>query len=377
MSGTMKAAIFVGPGDLQLREIERPRAAEGELVLRVGANTVCGTDGRILRGEKSKGIDRGVVLGHEISGYVTEVGKGVVGFAEGDLVGAVPTIACLRCYYCQHGMEHLCTDSRIIGYQVNGGLAEYIKLPRTAVERRCVFHAASHLTPAEVSLAEPLGCVLNGASQYQTKVGDVVLIMGAGPIGLLHTQVNRLLGASKVIVSDPSAGRRAVAAALGATHTIDPTAADLGSYVRELTDGLGADVVVICIGLGALVNQAFELARKGGAVNAFAGFSKGALANIDPNLIHYGELKVTGASNASRASHKKALRLIGEGLIDVKSLHTHTFALDDVIEGIEFAQTGGGIKVAIVPELWNTRNSPNSWKTRNSPNCCREPIDSM
>ncbi len=347
----MKAAIFVGPGELELREIDTPHAEHGELVLKIGANTVCGTDGRILRGEKSKGIDRGVVLGHEISGYVTEVGAGVDGFVEGDLVGAVPTIPCLSCYYCQHGMEHLCTDSRIIGYQVNGGLAEYIKIPREALERGCAFTAAGHLTPAEVSLAEPLGCVLNGASQYRTKIGDTVLILGAGPIGLLHAQLNRQMGASKVIVSDPSASRRAVATSLGATHTVDPSQTDLSDYVREQTDGLGVDVVVICIGFGALVNQAFELVRKGGAVNAFAGFSKGSLASIDPNLIHYGELKVTGASNASRASHKKALRLIGEGLIDVKSLHTHTFALDDVIEGIEFAQKGDGIKVAIVPEL--------------------------
>lgn len=346
----MKAAIFVGPGELELQEIPDPHAGPGEVVIRVGANTVCGTDGRILRGEKSKGIDRGIVLGHEFSGYVTEVGEGVEDFHEGELIGGVPTVPCLRCYYCQHGKEHLCTDSRIIGYRINGGLAEYMKFPREAIERRCVFHAAAHLSPAEVSLAEPLGCVLNGATQYQTQVGDTVLIIGAGPIGLLHTQVNRLLGASQIIVSDPSAPRREVAKQFGATHTVDPTATDLEEYVRDLTDGLGAHVVVICIGHPGLVQQAMQVVRKSGAVNAFAGFSKASLAEVDPNLIHYGELRITGASNASRASHKKALRLIGEGKIDVKSLHTHTFALDDVVEGIEFAQTGQGIKIAISPD---------------------------
>lgn len=347
----MKAAIFVRPGQLELQDIPEPHAGPGEVVIKVGSNTVCGTDGRILRGEKSKGIDRGVVLGHEFSGYVTETGAGVEDFHEGELVGGVPTVPCLRCYYCQHGKEHLCTDSRIIGYQINGGLAEYMKFPREAIERRCVFHAADHLTPPEVSLAEPLGCVLNGASQYGTQAGDTVLIIGAGPIGLLHTQVNKMMGASQIVVSDPSASRRQVAAQFGATHTIDPTATDLNEYVRDLTDGLGADVVVICIGQPALVQQAFEVVRKAGAVNAFAGFSKTSMAQVDPNLIHYGELRVTGASNASRASHKKALRLIGEGAIDVKSLHTHTFSLDDVVEGIEFAQKGEGIKVAITPNV--------------------------
>lgn len=345
----MKAAIFAGPGKLELRDIEKPTANRGELVLKVGANTVCGTDGRILRGEKSAGIDVGVVLGHEISGYVEEIGAGVEGFEVGDLVGILPTIPCLECYYCARGAEHLCIDSDIFGYRVNGGLAEYVLIPESAMKRGGVFKAAPHLTPAEVALAEPLGCVLNGADNYKTEVGDTVLIQGAGPIGLLHTQLNRLLGAEKVVVSDPSDSRREIAESMGATHTINPLEQDLTEFVKDLTDGRGADVVVICIGRGELINQACQAARKGARVNAFAGFSKEALAEIDPNLIHYGELVVTGASNAGRASHEKALALIGAGLIDVKALHTHTFPLDDVVEGIEFAQTGEGIKVAIVP----------------------------
>lgn len=345
----MKAAVFAGPGKLELRELEKPVAGEGELVLKVGANTVCGTDGRILRGEKSAGIDIGVVLGHEISGYVEEIGAGVEGFEIGDLVGILPTIPCLKCFYCARGSEHLCTDSQIYGYRVNGGLAEYVRVPKDALERGGVYKAAPHLTPAEVALAEPLGCVINGSENYKTEVGDTVLIQGAGPIGLLHTQLNRLLGAENVIVSDPSEDRRAIAESLGATHTINPLEQDLVEFVHGLTEGRGADVVIICIGRGELVNQALTAARKGARVNAFAGFAKGALAEVDPNLIHYGELVVTGASNAGRAHHEKALQLIGAGLIDVKTLHTHTYTLDDVVEGIEFAQSGEGIKVAIVP----------------------------
>lgn len=345
----MKAAVFAGPGKLELRDIEKPVAGPGELVLKVGANTVCGTDGRILRGEKSAGIDIGVVLGHEIAGYVDDIGDGVEGFNHGDLVGVLPTVPCLECFYCVRGSEHLCTNSQIFGYRINGGLAEYVRIPAEAMTRGGIFRAAPHLTPAEVALAEPLGCVLNGADNYRTEVGDTVLIQGAGPIGLLHAQVNRLLGAHQIIVSDPSPERRAVAESMGATHTINPLEVEPAEAVRELTEGRGADVVIICIGRGELVNQALAAARKGGRVNAFAGFSKGSLAEFDPNLIHYGELVVTGASNAGRASHEKALQLIGAGHIDVASLHTHTFTLDDVVAGIEFAQSGEGIKVAIVP----------------------------
>jgi len=345
----MKAAVFAGPGRLELRDIDKPTAGEGELVLKVGANTVCGTDGRILRGEKSAGIDIGVVLGHEIAGYVEDIGSGVDGFEIGDLVGVLPTVPCLECFYCVRAAEHLCTDSEIFGYRINGGLAEYVLIPKSAMARGGVFKAAQHLTPAEVALAEPLGCVLNGADQYRTEVGDTVLIQGAGPIGLLHTQLNKLLGAGQIIVSDPSDDRRRVAESMGATHTINPLEDDLSAYVRNLTEGRGADVVIVCIGRSELISQGLLSARKGGRVNLFAGFSKDALAELDPNLIHYGELVVTGASNAGRASHEKALQLIGAGLIDVASLHTHTFSLDDVVDGIEFAQSGEGIKVAIVP----------------------------
>lgn len=345
----MKAAVFAGPGQLELREIEKPSAGTDGLVLRVGANTVCGTDGRILRGEKTAGIDLGIVLGHEISGYVEEVGSEVEGFEVGDLVGVLPTVPCGQCYYCRRGMEHLCTDSEIFGYGINGGLAEYIRIPAEALQRGGVFNAPSHLSAVEVALAEPLGCVINGAHNYQPGIGDTVLIAGAGPIGLLHTQVCRLAGASNIIVSDPSESRREFAKKMGATHTVDPTQTDLAEFCKNLTDGEGADIGVICIGRPELVEDVLLCMRKGGHVNAFAGFSKVAKAQIDPNLIHYRELVITGASNAGRAAHEKALRLIGEGKIDVKSLHTHTFELADVHEAITVAANGTGIKVAVVP----------------------------
>lgn len=345
----MRAAVFVAPGQTELQDIETPTAGEGELVLKVGSNTVCGTDLRIMRGEKTVGIDRGVVLGHEIAGYVHEIGKGVTGFDEGDLVGINPTVPCLRCYYCQAGAEHLCDEAELFGYRINGGLADYVKIPAKALSQGGIYKAEPHLTPPEVSLSEPLGCVLNGAHNYDPKPGDTVLVIGGGPIGLLHVQVNKLYGATTIIISDPSPDRRALAKSMGATHEVDPINDNVEEYVRSLTEGRGADVVVVCIGRGELFQQALQCARKGGHVNAFAGFPKDQLAEVDPNLIHYGELVVTGGSNSRRAYQEKALHLIGKGAIDVKALHTHTFSLDDVIEGIEFVQTGKGIKVAIEP----------------------------
>ncbi|MGK0540678.1 zinc-binding dehydrogenase [Propionimicrobium lymphophilum] len=345
----MKAAIFNGPGDLNVKEVPTPEAGPGEIVLRVGANTVCGTDGRILRGEKTAGVRKGVVLGHEISGYVCEVGSGIKGFNEGDLVGVMPTVPCGKCFYCIQGYENLCTDSELFGYGYDGGLAEYIKIPNPAITRGGIFKVASHLDPVEVSLAEPLGCVLNGADLYEPKISNTVVIIGAGPIGLLHIQVCLHAGASRVIVSDPSEERRSIAEKFGATLTIDPNSENLVERVRDYTNGIGADIAIVCIGHPGLFNDALKVVRKRGTVSAFAGFSKTDLAQVDPNLIHYGELKVTGASNASRKSHRLALDLIEQGAIDVKSLHTNTFLLDAVVEGIQSATTGHGIKTAIVP----------------------------
>ena len=347
----MNAAVFVGPGQLELREVPTPHAGDGEIVLKTGSNTVCGTDVRIMKGEKSAGVRPGVILGHEISGYVHEIGKRVEGFSEGDLVGINPTVSCGVCYYCRAGAEHLCEKAELFGYAIDGGLAEYVLIPRKAVERRALYKAADHLTPPEVSLCEPFACVLNAVDNYQPKMGDNVLIIGGGPMGLFHVMVNKYLGASQIIVSNVGEERLLIARDLGATATIDPSTTDLKEYVASLTEGRGADVTVVCIGINALFQQALECTRPKGHVSAFAGFPKGSMSEMDPNLIHYNELVVTGGSNASRANYEKALRLIGEGAINAKALHTDTYALDDLFAALDRVQSGQALKVAVVPEL--------------------------
>lgn len=349
----MKAAVFKGAGNLQLTDVPIPRAGRDGMVLKVGSNTVCGTDLRILRGEKSAGIDVGTILGHEIAGYVAEVGSDVEGFALGDLVAINPTVPCGRCHYCTRGLEHLCLHASLYGYRIDGGLAEYVKVTAQALQRGGVYKVAPHVTPVEASLSEPLGCVINGVRNYEPKLGDSVFIIGAGPIGLLHTQMVKHLGASQVIVSDMSAPRRALAQQLGATHTIDPTEVDPVECVKDITDGLGANVTVMCIGRPELFQQALEATRRRGHVSTFAGFPKGVMAHMDPNLIHYAELSVTGGSNCGVATQELAIKLIEDKAINVKALHTHTFGLSEVREGIEFVSSGEGIKVAIVPEDLN------------------------
>ncbi len=347
----MLGFTYRGPGvPAELVELPTPEPGPGEVLLRVGANTVCGTDLRILRGEKSKGVNLGVVLGHEVAGYVAAIGEGVTGFEEGALASMPPSVCCGLCGPCRRGVEHLCENVHLVGYDINGGLADYMLIPREAIARGQLLTASSHLEPAQLALAEPISCCLNGMDNYRVEVGDTVLILGAGPIGLIHLQLARLAGASHVVVSDPSASRRASATQLGATVTVDPTSEDLGSIVRDLTDGEGADVAVLCIGRPELLTDALGLVRKRGRVSIFAGLAGEGWSNIPANLVHYRELTVVGASNSGRQSFARAVKLIESGAIDTKSLVTHTFPLSHTTDAIEYVASGDGIKVAVVPD---------------------------
>ncbi|MFT4225531.1 zinc-binding dehydrogenase [Micropruina sp.] len=347
----MRAFTFAGPSaPARLSEIATPEPGPGEVRIRVGANTVCGTDLRILRGEKTKGVDLGVVLGHEVAGHVDAVGDGVRNFEIGDLVAMPPSLICGLCGPCRRGYEHLCERVHLVGYDVNGGLADYMLMPRVAVANGLLMKAPATLKPAQLSLAEPLSCCLNGLDNYRVEIGDTVVILGAGPIGMIHLQLARLAGAEKVIVSEPHAGRRARAAALGADVIVDPASQDLLEVVRDETGGAGADVAVLCIGLPDLVNECLSMVRKRGRVSIFAGLAGDGWSNIAANLIHYRELTVVGASNSGRESFARAIRLLSSGAIDTGSLLTHTFGLSQAAEAIEFVATREGLKVAVIPD---------------------------
>ncbi len=345
----MIAAVFRGPGELDVTEVPTPEAGPGEVLVKVGANTVCGTDVRILRGEKTRGIARDFILGHELAGHVAEVGRGIEGYELGSPVVMAPAIACLRCHYCKRGMENVCVNKKIVGNVVDGGLAEYMRVPAEAVEAGNLFVAGEDMPPEYLALAEPLACCVNGLGNYRVELDDTVLILGAGPIGLFHLQLALLSGAGKVIVSNPSDDRREFARELGAHVVADPTTEDLSEVVSGHTDGLGADVAVICIGIPSLVNDAMRMVRKGGRVNVFAGLSGAGWSEVEANLIHYNELQVTGASDSKRENYDTALRLIETGRVAVEKMVTHRFPLTETVEAIEKSASGEGIKVAVMP----------------------------
>lgn len=342
----MKAAILHAPNRMKLDVAADPVTEAGDLVLRVKAATICGTDIRVYRGRKTAGIRYPSIIGHEFSGEIVRT-DGPSLFKAGQRVGVCPAIPCGHCAQCQRGRENLCPDLQAIGYEIDGAFAEFIRIPARAVELGNVHVLPDHVSHEEAALVEPLACVLNGQNKVGLRQGDAVVILGAGPIGTLHVKLARLRGASRVIVSEPNAGRREAALAAGADVVIDPNAGDLREAVRAETRGLGADVVICAIGIPALASQAVGLAAKGGRVSLFAGFSKGETGNLDVNAIHYEELRLTGAFGLSRKDYEDALNMIADGRIDVREMITHRYGLAAVDEAFLMAESGAAMKVAI------------------------------
>ncbi len=346
----MRAAVLYGPNDLKLEERPVPEPGPGEVLLRVEGNTLCGTDGRIFRGEKTVGITPGIILGHEFGGTVAAVGPGVENYRVGDQASVYPIVSCGSCAQCVAGRDNVCETGRLFGNAIDGGLAEFCLIPELAVQRGNLIQTDTVLPPKALSLMEPVSACLHGFNQYGVDPGDTVVIFGAGPIGLIHLQLAKAAGATQVIVSNRSPVRRNLAESMGATRTVDPTAESVREVTRELTNGRGADVSVVCVGVPELANQALEVVRVGGRVNYFAGFPKGSLAEIDVNLIHYNELLVTGGSGATLNEAAQAARLLEEGIVDAESLASDSYPLADVEEAFTALLRRDGFKIMVTPQ---------------------------
>ncbi|WP_119071288.1 zinc-dependent dehydrogenase [Rubrobacter indicoceani] len=345
----MKAAVFEGSGTLAVREMASPDTGPGEVLVKVGANTLCGTDLRILRGEKTTGITLPAIIGHEVAGHVVERGEGVRGFKIGTPVTITPMIPCGECFYCRRDMENVCENVRAVGYEIPGGLSEYMKVPSEAVAAGCLFAAEEDLPSERLALVEPLSCCVYGQVRSPVEAGDTVLVVGAGPIGLFHVQLALLAGAETVIVSQRSEGRRRLASEFGAHVVVDPTSQSLSEVVAEHTEGRGVDASFLCIGVPQLVNETLRLTRKGGRVNLFAGLAGAGWSEVEANLIHYNELRVTGQTGARRADFKVALDLVVSGQVETERMITSRFPLQDISSAVEAASGREGIKVAVIP----------------------------
>ncbi len=337
----MRATIFHAPGQVTVEDRPSPFAGPGEVRLRVAAASLCASDVRVYRGEKYAAP--GVIPGHEIAGVVDQVGEGVTEVAEGDRVIICPILACNRCRYCLLGRRNRCTQRRTLGYDLDGGFAEYLRIPAEIVATGHVIRVPDALPLDLAAITEPAACTLASLELCEVGAGASMAILGAGPMGLMHLLLGRALGAGPIIVSEPVAERRAMAARWGADIVLDPEVDDVPGAVRDAT-GEGADAVIVSVGFGGLVAPALDLVRPQGVVNLFAGFPKGAPpVPFDPNLVHYGEVVLTGSQNATTDQYRRTAQLLGR-VPHMDELLTNRYLIEDAPEAYSARLSLSGLK---------------------------------
>lgn len=339
----MKSVVLEAVEELHLRERDRPVPGHEDLVVRVEACGICGTDRHLLHGEFPSTPP--VTLGHEFCGIVEEVGAGVQGFAPGMRITGDPNIACGRCAQCQAGRVNLCRNLRAIGIHRDGGFADYVLVPQ-----KQAYALPLSLPPLHGAFCEPLACCLHGMDLAAIRPGDSVVVLGGGVIGLLVVQLARLAGAGRIVLSTRQAVRRALAESIGATHSVDPSAGDPVAAIAGPSGILpgGADVVIECAGVADTVEQSVRLARAGGTVVILGVMPQGVKVAFEPFDILFRELKVLG-SFINPFVHKRAADLVAAGAIELDSLITRRIGLAEVPRVVAHPPAPGEVKVMIVP----------------------------
>ena len=343
----MNAVVLAGPNQFSTRRVPIPQISDREILVKMERAAICGTDIRILEGTKTKDVRYPSIIGHELSGSIVDIGKDLHSFSIGDRVAIANVIPCGHCSSCIGGHENACVNRQAIGYEFDGGFAEYVRIPEICIQAGNVIKLSSDVSFAAAALIEPLACCIRGLRNAGTRLNDTVLIVGAGPIGLMHLQLSKIAGASTVIVSEPNPFRREKAKELGADIVIDPQAEDLRSAVLHSTGGLGVDIILLAIGVPSLANDILQLCKRGGTICLFAGFAGAGEATIELNKIHYNEIHLCGSTAYKRIDYLDAAHMTIAGRIDLDRIVTHTFPLEDFQTAYETCKSGVGLKIEL------------------------------
>jgi len=345
----MKAAVLEDLEKIVVKDVKTPEVKRGEILVRVRSCAVCGSDIRIYhRGNPRVKLPQ--IIGHEIAGEIVEVGEGVNNFKVGDRVALGADVPCGVCRFCRSGLGNNCPVNYAIGYQFQGGFAEYIPLNELTVKYGPLHPIPDGLSFEEASLAEPLACCINGCELANIKLGDTVVIIGAGPVGLMLVELAKNFGAGKVILSQRSKKRLEIARNFSADVYISSSEEDCVGRVMEETDGEGADVVIVACANPVAQEEALKVVGHRGRVNFFGGLPPGSpKISIDSNLVHYKECFVLGSHGSVPRQHKLALEILAKRRIKGGDFITHHFTLDEIEEAFKVAEGHKGLKVIINP----------------------------
>ena len=372
----MNAAVFYSPNNLSVQEIQFPtdQDEKGGVMLKVNACAVCGYDVRVFRNGHSK-VTPPIILGHELCGELLETitttttttttSTGII--KEGSRVAVCPVIPCLNCRYCYNKQYNLCINLKEIGSTVDGGFAEYIKIPKNIIQIGGLVSVPDNLSNEEAALLEPLACCLNAFShigqiitEEEERGRSSVVIIGDGPIGLLHLQLSKLYGAKTIVVGKISA-RIQKAKSMGADEVIFADDKHQSSCketykgtsvdnVLEFTDGIGANIVIVATSNPAALDLAMKIAAKNSIINIFAGIPNENNNNavlIDPNWLHYNQISITGSFSSTPSMLYEAARLASTKEVDLSKIVTHRYSLSNIEEAILATEKYYGLRAVI------------------------------
>jgi L-iditol 2-dehydrogenase len=346
MSDRMNAALFYGkPGDMRIEKVDIPSMDEGDILLKVRASGICGSDARSY----FKGIEERykipIIFGHELTAEVYKLGGKVHGYSPGERVVVAPIYGCGQCEFCVSGKEHLCDSVVVFGCTFDGANAEYMRIPAKGVERGAIVKIDDSVSDFAGTMIEPLSCCLHGQRQLGMQPGDSVVIFGSGPIGLSHLLVSKTLGAGRVGIVDLVPGRLNEAESFGADITINAEKTDWEKAAFDYFGQNGVDVVITAAPSVGAIENGYRIVKKGGKLLVFGGLPHGSLWNMDPNVVHYREVTIFGSIDATIDDFKRAAAMAPS--LDLDRFVTHKFLLGDANQGMQVMKKREGLKVVL------------------------------
>ncbi|MCF7929307.1 MAG: alcohol dehydrogenase catalytic domain-containing protein [Spirochaetales bacterium] len=344
----MKAIRLYDKEDIRIEDIPKPEIGNHEVLLRVKSAFVCGTDVRMYKNGKS-GIspDNPRVMGHELAGVIEKTGSEVTHYKAGDRVSVAPNYGCGVCDFCVSGNSQLCSESEAIGISVDGGFAEYVRIPEPAVRQGNLMVLPENVSFEAGALAEPFSCVYNAYEKIGIYPGDRVLVIGAGPIGIMHAKIAVLAGAGQVYMNDLNTGR--LEQAKERVPQIETLVTDdLPGEIDKITGGKGLDLVITAASVPVIQEMAFSLVGMNGRVMFFGGLPHGkSVVQLDTNEIHYKQLLISGTTRQSLRQYRKIIHLLSEGVLsadDIVTGHADGSEAESVLQAVI---RGEGLKTSI------------------------------
>ncbi len=336
----MKVARFIEPGNIEICEEPIPLPKSGEIVVKVKNSGICGTDHHIFTGKVKGLVDSGIILGHEFSGEVYTIGENVIGFSEEDPVAIEPNLYCGSCHYCRNAKKHFCENWSAIGISRDGGFGEYVSIPASAA-----YHLPKGLDFKKAAFFEPMACVLHGIERGRVKVGDNVLIQGAGSIGQLFTQSLKNLGVANIFISDIDSQKLKLAKQFGADYTINVKETNLSEFIKEETNHRGVQVIIDAAGLTSTIPTALDMLENTGRVVIFGVPNEIKNVEIRPYEIYRREIEIIG-SFTNPYTNEASLEMLKK--IETDPIITNQIKLDNLVQyGLNILGKSGVLKIQV------------------------------